>query len=30
MGFFWAIIIGTGVVLNVLAQIFGNNDNWGE
>lgn len=30
MNFFWCIIIGIGIFLNVVAQIFGGNDKWGE
>lgn len=26
----WTIIIGLGIALNVLGQIFGSNNNWGE
>lgn len=30
MDIFWYVIIGIGVSLNVLEQIFGGNDRWGE
>jgi hypothetical protein len=30
MDFVWYVIIGIGIFLNVLGQIFGGNDRWGE
>lgn len=30
MDVFWYVIIGIGISLNVLGQIFGGNDRWGE
>lgn len=30
MDIFWYVIIGIGIFLNVLVQIFGGNDRWGE
>lgn len=30
MDFVWYVIIGLGVLVNIVAQLFGGNDKWGE